>query len=301
MHIKRPDRTPTQQLLAALALLVAFNGALTSQARADTQECTMVSDVSVGGVTLKRGDLIYNRWSNDVGLSFHIISRGQFQEVEGIEANLVDCLGSNKGIAEYPVVLTDVEGRTLLAKEFGILFDPKTADPNRSTLNILPNKCFYIGDGHVGMELTNGFYEDYRKKGFTLDTLCLTLTSGQIRFNPETGDRLPTYVFVDNGNFISNELPLEVPSCFSKGKTSVNPKGFGATMKPIGCDVKYHPWSGRKLSKEEEQFFTVHASLRASGDAGSANEDSQQLAADPNRRLSSARIEAIKQNVKPSK
>jgi hypothetical protein len=297
-HNGRNDHVSRHPRLTACAAFV-FTLLATAPALADTQECVMKADASGDGWRVGKGERIYNRWANDIGLSLHVIANGQFKEVSGVDPALVDCKGA-AGTGAYPVVFSGVEGRAQLAREFGILFDPAAVDKDRKVLTKLPHKCFYIGDGHVGMEISKDAFEPYAKQGFSLATLCLALTSGQIRFDPETGARLPTYVFADKPNpsgpaFISDEYPFFVPKCFGKGKTDVQPSRFSATMKPIGCTVNYHPWSGRKLNDDEVKFFTLHASLRAAGDAGTANEDSDNLAGDASRRLSAAKIEAIKQ------
>jgi len=189
-------------------------------------------------------------------------------------------------------------------EEFGIQNDPATANKPRTKLPRLPNTCFYVGDGHIGMELTDQTLTSYTKLGFNINNLCMVLTSGQIRFNPETGERLPTYVIADDikdmkgpgkpGTALSDEYLFIAPECFSKGNTVVQPDQFSAEMKPVGCKVNYHPWSGRKLGPEEVEFFTREARLGAAGDAGDVLEDSHNIAKDQSRAASAAKLQAIK-------
>jgi hypothetical protein len=163
-----------------------------------------------------------------------------------------------------------------------------------------PHKCFSVGAGHLGIDLSEQAFAPYRSKGFDLKNLCMVLTSGQIRFDPETGQRLPTYVIIHHyrqndgtiSNFASDELLFYAPPCFARGK--ITRGNLFAQMKPLGCTVEYHPWSGRKLSSEESRFFTENALLIVAGDAGDLAEDSKNLAKDSARVATSASIEAIK-------
>jgi hypothetical protein len=210
----------------------------------------------------------------------------------------VECEGSGRDPI-YPVVLKGVEGRVKLFQEFGIQNSPVGIDANRSVLPRQPHKCFYIGDGHIGMELTARTYQQYAQAGFDSDTLCMVLTSGQIRFDPETGERLPTYVIADSdgsggSTALGSELPFYAPSCFSRGRTRVERQRLSATTHPLGCTVNFHPWSGRRLSPQEVAFFTRTAALQAGGDAGEIMEDSNNLARDASRILSPGRLQAIR-------
>jgi hypothetical protein len=222
------------------------------------------------------------------------LEKDQFREISGIDRDMVDCQSAARK-SEYPIVLNNDndEGSLKLFRDFGIL--PCCSTPKTFNLNA-PYKSPDIGAGHYSMKFSDEAIKRYRQQGFNVRSLWLALTSGEIRFDPETGERLPTYVFIEHAGdgkvVISDEYPFFVPGCFSRGKTKV--EHLGATMKPIGCVVKYHPWSGRKLSPAESRFFTREASLRAAGDAGGVNFDSDNLGDDQSRRATEAKIEAIK-------
>src|SRR5262249_50017949 len=96
-----------------------------------------------------------------------------------------------------------------------------------------PNKCF-ARINHT-MSISNEFFARYKSRGFSLESLCLGLL-GETRYDPETGRRLPTYIYVDMQNLASelredparkdpafgaastsNEMPLDLPDCFKNG------------------------------------------------------------------------------------
>jgi hypothetical protein len=64
----------------------------------------------------------------------------------------------------------------------------------------------------------------YKSQGFSRRSACLALISG-IRFNPEDGKHLATYILVDRKllkpkdnepSALSAELPMSLPSCFKE-------------------------------------------------------------------------------------
>jgi hypothetical protein len=288
-----------------LILITFFSAFLPSRSFAETRECVLkqessISDEKTGASlgTLKRGDRVYSRWGEESPPWMYIVKNGNFQPVEGIQYSMLDC-DTPRADAEYPIVFKGLVGRVQLYKEFGIEADPVAYNSARDQLPPMPHKCFYIGDGFMGMELSEATFAAYKEKGFSLENVCMVLRSGQVRFDPETGARLPTYVIVDGSGkeaSITDELLFQAPSCFARGTLS---KGqFSATLNPIGCKVNYHPWSGRKLDPSEVAFFTSKTLLIGAGDAGDVKEDSANLANDPNKQATAARIQAIKQSSK---
>jgi hypothetical protein len=106
------------------------------------------------------------------------------------------------------------------------------------------NRCYYYGDGGWDVSISNELLSFYKSQGFSRRSACLALVSG-IRFNPETGKRLATYILVDRkllkrkGNetgAVSDELPLSLPSCFAGGTPY------------SGCAWNYDPLTGKKLA-----------------------------------------------------
>ena len=272
--------------LTVSVLISAFF--MASSSNAETLECTLkpaagtltVTDEKTKApvATLKPGDFVYSRWHENAPLWAFVIKNGKFKQVEGLTSEVLDCIETAAG--DYPIVFKDIEGVIELYNQFGIAANPELYDQDRKRLPKLPHQCWSVGAGHMGMELTAEAFAPYKKAGFDLKNLCMVLTSGQIRFDPETGKRLPTYVisykFPDaDGADLSDELPFFAPSCFARGKTKVEPKKNSALMNPLGCQVNFHPWSGRRLNAEEVAFFTREARLWAAGDAGEALEDSR--------------------------
>lgn len=106
------------------------------------------------------------------------------------------------------------------------------------------NTCYEFGGEASTVYLisfSDAFFERYRRRGFTRESLCLGLVS-QTRFDPETGKRLPSYVLVypdelrkalkgkdrskltkaeidalSESGVMTDELPLVVPDCFKNG------------------------------------------------------------------------------------
>jgi len=60
----------------------------------------------------------------------------------------------------------------------------------------LPHKCYYYGDGGLSLSVSDQLLAYHTKKGFSLRSLCMALNSG-IKFDPETGKRLPTAILFD--------------------------------------------------------------------------------------------------------
>jgi hypothetical protein len=285
-------------LFLSLTSLVVLNCGL---ARAEVSvECVVkrhigsvqVSDVDTGKpiTKLTAGARAYLQFLD--GFETFIIDHDKIRKVDGITAEMLDC-GSLRPSLDYPVVFKGRSDQMLLLKELGILPDPGEDAIRDKRLPRLPRRCFSVGAGQIGMEFTERTFAAYERQGFSLDNLCLAFTSGEIKFDPETGNRLPTYVLGDRGELLQ-EIPFYVPTCFARGKAIITKLQHFATMKPLGCEVKYHPWSGRALNPGEVAFFTREASLSVAGDAGGSNDDSLKLGSLQSRRGTAAKIQAVK-------
>lgn len=115
--------------------------------------------------------------------------------------------------------------------------------------------CYYYGDGGLELSISPAFLERFISRGFTRQSLCLGLVS-ETRYNPETGERLPTYIVVNSqankdlkdhdlhmNNDITHELPLDLPDCFRNG----NPYS--------DCQFKFGRLTGKKLTVEETDIY----------------------------------------------
>jgi hypothetical protein len=95
----------------------------------------------------------------------------------------------------------------------------------RGAMPAFPNKCY--GDVSVSSE----FFDQFRAKGFSLEALCLAITSPWVQYNPETGRPLA----------VTKEFLLEVPACFKNG------------MPFLDCRFNFDHSGGQPLSPEQQQ------------------------------------------------
>jgi hypothetical protein len=115
--------------------------------------------------------------------------------------------------------------------EFGIEIAGAGEVDGLGAIKPFPNKFYDLNGSSAGyrpITISNALLARYRTRGFTRATLCIALVS-QARFDPETGKRLPTYVFRDDADIdqaldadadqISNDPDL-VPGTF-KSKQAV--------------------------------------------------------------------------------
>ena len=125
-----------------------------------------------------------------------------------------------------------------------------------------PHVCYgYGGVAVYHLSVSQVFLARYLGRGFTRESLCLALVSG-VRFDPDTGRRLPTYVVVfpewaktileearrekagrertrdmlASGGAVTEELPLVVPDCFKNGTPYLD------------CSWKFGWQTGRPIS-----------------------------------------------------
>lgn len=158
-------------------------------------------------------------------------------------------------------------------------------------------KCPYQGEAHT-ISISKLIVYSHRKRGFNIDKLCLMLAAGSVRYDPESGRRLNTYLFSgwpDYG-FFPEEFLLEVPDCFKSG--AVQGKGtYWHKFKPTGCRLNFHPWTGRRLSVDEKAVYARALSVDAGGEAG-AGGSSSSLRENNLPRASGAKLEDIKRKLK---
>ena len=97
-------------------------------------------------------------------------------------------------------------------------------------------RCFYYGDGGNSVSFSDAFFDRYRRKGFTADTLCLGLQASY-SYDPEIGRHLPTYIA--GGIHAKYPLSLVVPECFKNGD-------------PLrDCDLRYNIDTGAALTLQQ--------------------------------------------------
>ena len=115
-----------------------------------------------------------------------------------------------------------------------------------------PTQCYYYGDGSWDISISDELLSTYKSQGFSRRSACMALVSG-IRFNPENGKRLATYILIDrklikdgkatDAGALSDELPLSLPGCFKGGRPYSD------------CDWNFDPISGEKMSAQQTAKF----------------------------------------------
>lgn len=148
-------------------------------------------------------------------------------------------LPADPGI-DYPVVLTTPQDLA----EFGIEYidwEPDRAPAGRSPGTL----CYNYSNGlfvNRPMALSEDLLSHYRTKGFSREALCMALVS-KARFDPDTGARLPTYLYRDDVLFDqaldaaisqADTDPRSIPQVFRSPKeyfdaiASLKRRDFGA-------------------------------------------------------------------------
>jgi hypothetical protein len=145
--------------------------------------------------------------------------------------------------ARYPMVFDSVAK----LKKIGIALPlPGLAEGS----DAFPTRCYYYGDGGWDISISDELLAEYKTQGFSRRSACMALVSG-IRFNPENGKRLATYIILDRKQFkngkpiddgaMSDELPLSLPRCFNRG------------LPYADCAWSYDPMTGKTLSAAQTQ------------------------------------------------
>jgi hypothetical protein len=138
---------------------------------------------------------------------------------------------------QYPLVFDSVNE----LKRYGLAL---VGIGSREKSSHFRTRCYYYGDGGWDISISEALLSVYKSQGFSRRSACLALVSG-IRFNPETGERLATYIIVNRKMLrpkynepgaASEELPLSLPSCFNRG------------LPYSDCAWNYDPKTGRKLA-----------------------------------------------------
>jgi hypothetical protein len=143
--------------------------------------------------------------------------------------------------ADYPVIFTSSAALRNLGIAVGFADRPKPFN----------NKCYYYGDGGYTISMSDEFLARFLAKGFTLQSTCLGLIS-ETHYDPESGSRLATYMIIDRKLIEqrsdepgagTEELPLELPSCFK----NANPYA--------DCTFNYGRKTGKKLASDETETY----------------------------------------------
>jgi hypothetical protein len=218
--------------------------------------------------------------------------KNDFAQIGFMKSENLDCDGD--GItAEYPIVIRNDKE---LGNALGLVADHEQT----RKIRLEKNKCFWKGEADLVVSMSDTFLEPYKRIRFPFDILCISLKAGdQIRFDPETGERMPTYSRL--GTSFNQEYLLIPPVCLARGRFESHNDGgqVCAELNPIGCRFNFHPWSGRKLDPEVGAVLAKIFGFIVGGAAGAVNEDSKLLAAQaPGRILTLAKINALRDQMK---
>jgi hypothetical protein len=147
------------------------------------------------------------------------------------------------------------------ASKFPLVFQLDTVG-QVGLIHSLPQKGFETGcymlpeAGTVALSINADLLAHYVQQGFSRRSLCMALVSG-IRFNPETGQRLATYVVIydlkrlrkhpyDEVGSLSPELPLAVPPCFARA------------LPYTDCTWNFDAVTGKKLRAADTRNFKAY-------------------------------------------
>jgi hypothetical protein len=155
---------------------------------------------------------------------------------------------SPSGAQQYPLILTygPLQEIGLSANNYANRDNPP-AD--------LPYSCYYYGDGGYDISLSSSFLVRFTSRGFSRQSTCLGLVS-QSKYDPETGQRLPTYIIVNPAylkgkpnphdldfNVSPHEHPLDLPNCFKNGNPYTD------------CQFRFGRQTGKKLTSEQTSIY----------------------------------------------
>jgi hypothetical protein len=155
--------------------------------------------------------------------------------------------------AEYPVVFLSYDA----VEPLGISLDYERP---------FQNKCYHYGSGGYHLSISNEVLSRFTRRGFSVQSVCLGLVSGGNRYDPETGRRMPAYVIFDKPamegkyieewrrqgievtpgpaeDYISEELPLDLPDCFKNGNPYTD------------CVFRFDRITGKLLTPEQTNMF----------------------------------------------
>jgi hypothetical protein len=129
---------------------------------------------------------------------------------------------------EFPVVFTSYDQLA----QYGLAMLKNSSKPPPSF-----HYCYDYGAGGDLIAISHERLIRYRTGGYTLNSLCLGLIS-ESKFDPETGERLPTFIVSTKG--ITQEHPLELPSCYQRA------------LPFSDCTFNFDRLTGKRLTVDEK-------------------------------------------------
>jgi hypothetical protein len=111
----------------------------------------------------------------------------------------------------------------------------------------LPIRCEIVPNGW-GVSLSNDLMNEYRRRGFSVDAVCLALGGWGVHYDPETGKRLHLYKARGLDRLWR---PTWVPDCFKSVRMVSAMMGGEIGWVPTGCSMAYHPTTGVRIIRPE--------------------------------------------------
>jgi hypothetical protein len=221
--------------------------------------------------TLRNGEgVVYAIRREDPWVEVHKVTNGSLTKLGWAWRKYIDCYGERER-TRYPIYFRDLTQMI----ELGIAWWDAQQLPLFNSRRASFTTCPFQGEGDT-IAISKDIVAAHERRGFSLPKLCLMLAAGTVRYDPVTGERLPTYLFSGWPDYgLPKEFLLKVPDCFKAGAIS----GMGTylpSFKPTGCQLNYHPWTGRRLSADEKPAYAIALTIKAGGEAGpSPSQESQ--------------------------
>jgi hypothetical protein len=147
----------------------------------------------------------------------------------------------------------------------------------------LPVECPYSGESST-VSLSTDLWNYYKGRGFQMRALCLTLASREVRYDPETGQRIPQYRLPGEypripgvphlgqvnigGRWLPESFPFYAPNCFKTVQVISGKDTADTRWRPTGCVVRFDPGTGRPV--QSGQLVEVYTG----SEAGSGRDES---------------------------
>ena len=202
-----------------------------------------------GQTELRQAQRDWLRLRRDCGADVSCLEARYTQRIAALDGRGEQAAAPSPGAVAYPLVFQSSRQLSRLGLSIGGWgTDRNNAPPP------LKNQCYYYGDGGYAVSFTDEFSAPFRARGFSRRSLCMALVS-EARFDPETGERLPTYlvadvgairagqVGMDPGIITSDQLPLVLPDCFRRG------------LPYSDCRMRYDLKTGERLSAAAEARY----------------------------------------------
>lgn len=126
-------------------------------------------------------------------------------------------------------------------------------------------ECFSNGDGIASLAISKEKAAKLKKLGIDFKAFCVATRTDGLKFDPETGKRLITFVASENLPDSPFEFPLEVPTCLGHGKVTLT--DIGADLSLSACGIRFNPFTGGAITEADKALLAT-SGIRISGEAG---------------------------------